>query len=317
MRNSKAQKRQLLFNKFAANLSFYTKGRLENQFICPLCKNAFDSIQNLSDAHIFPDALGGRSVTLTCKDCNSTVGSQIEIYGIEQANLQRRLSGAGQESQKVLMSLPERLNYPHNTGKVTADLQFIQNGDVRTLRFIPRLQSSAPRALEEIEKCLDSNEPIDIEFTAKANPRKAELTYLHSAFLFLFSQLGYQWVLDPCAEVIREQLQNPEKEHIKFSTIPLTYGNFWDTLPDGKSQTSWYLITDPEISKGFLIVFSGLDYLDNPLGVWMPLFENLSYQMPKHPDFQALPLPVLSNQEIPEFNKIELYIKAYLNNKRN
>lgn len=292
MRNNK-EKKQKLFNQLAANLSFYTKGEFREQIGCPICLKLFDSTDELSLAHIIPNALGGNIVTLTCKQCNNEVGSRIECYETERARLKSAFSGDGAGHWRVLLSPEINSNDVQNIGKIAADMRLIQDNNRVNISLKVIHERYCPKALEELTKSLEStNASVNIEIQARAGWNRAKLTYLHAAFLFLFSQFGYEWALDPCTQVIREQIQRPEENLIEFSVIKLVDPELIDYISRKQSPITWYLMTDPEESRGFLIVFSGLEHWDHPIGVWMPLFGR-SYEVPKLPNGRIAPLPIM------------------------
>ncbi|BAZ25975.1 hypothetical protein NIES4073_68810 [Kalymmatonema gypsitolerans NIES-4073] len=293
MVNKKRQKRQEIFHELAINLAFYTEGKIRQRFACPFCLKLFDSIDQLSDAHIFPEALGGRTITLACKGCNSAIGSKIESYETERVKFNDAFSGKGQNCWKVALTPKSDNVNSQNIGKVTAEMKLVENEARTELQFHVTPKGYSPKALEEISKLWgEAGSSVNVEFQARAGWTRGKLTYLHSAFLFLFSQFGYEWALDPCTQVIREQIQKPEEDLISFDPLALAGSELTNHLPDGQAQISWYLITEPKESRGFLIVFSGLEHWSNPLGVWMPLF-GCSYEPPKSINFCTLPLQTL------------------------
>ena len=50
-------------------------GRISNPsiqgYLCPLCFRVFPDLAELSEEHAPPQSIGGRSICLTCRDCNS------------------------------------------------------------------------------------------------------------------------------------------------------------------------------------------------------------------------------------------------------
>ncbi len=289
------QNRQRLFDEFSENLRLCTQDEIQGQFACPICLREYDSIDSLSDAHIFPKALGGRSYTLTCKDCNNNVGSKIESHEDQRAKLQNFFSGSC--SHKVILS------QAISGRKVTAEMTIIKNGTKIMFRFkIPKGKGYDPETEEKIAQSFGKKgHALNVQIRTGVDSRKAELTYLHAAFLFLFSQLGYEWVLDPCTNIIRDQLQNPDQEIINFSKTSLPASAFTDSLSKQQPQISWYQIMEPEESRGFLVVFSGFEHLGIPESVWMP-FCGCQYEPPSSFPTRLFPLEVssghLSNGEL-------------------
>jgi hypothetical protein len=85
-------KRQQLYNKFSEQLILLQKNGIvdmkfdsEKPYLCPICLRAFTTndldinranFLTLEDAP--PDALGGKKVALTCKQCNNVCGTSID-----------------------------------------------------------------------------------------------------------------------------------------------------------------------------------------------------------------------------------------------
>jgi hypothetical protein len=55
---------------------------------------------------------------------------------------------------------------------------------------------------------------------------KGRLTYLHTAFLYLFHEFGYEWALNPYTAKIREQLLNPDQNILEVLLVTLQKGMF-------------------------------------------------------------------------------------------
>jgi hypothetical protein len=58
---------------------------VQDVYGCPLCLRGFskDEVEAdgmLSDEHAPPESLGGEVVCLTCRDCNSSAGSQLDFH---------------------------------------------------------------------------------------------------------------------------------------------------------------------------------------------------------------------------------------------
>jgi len=291
---SKEKKRKLqkLFDELRVNLSFYKEGEFEGKIGCPICLNLFD-FTDLSLAHIIPNALGGNNFTLTCKKCNSLVGSKIERYETERAKFNSAFSGKGETTWRVELFPKIGSSNSPNTGKIVADMSLVRNSDRvnLSLKIVPGCY--CPKALDELKQSLESADAlVNLKFQARAGWRRARLTYLHAAFLFLFSQFGYEWALDPCTQVIREQILQPEKNLLEVSIVELTDSKLIGSFAKDQPKITWYLITEPEESRGFLIVFSGLEHLYYPIGIWMPLF-GYAYKALKVPNGRMILLPVM------------------------
>jgi hypothetical protein len=279
------QQRQKMFNELSINLATYSNPKITDKFVCPICLEILNSSENLSVAHILPKALKGRSFTLTCTRCNNNIGSNIESYEDKRAKLI-----SANSCPVRLRPLDSSSSKEH--GNITANMTLIDDKS-SILRLDLISKQSSPHTIQKLEEHWGKpGFSFQIEFKA-CQWSRAKLTYLHSAFLFLFSQFGYEWALDPCTKAIREQLQKPEEDIISFEVgelINFEFANF----PRNPEPLSLYLIREPEESKGFLVVFSGLKHWNSPIGVWMPLFGS-SYKLPELSNLRVVRLKTLSN----------------------
>ena len=84
MRNAQSKRKRLgrMFEAYASNLSSFAPS-LQNIFGCPLCFRGFtrDALESegLTEEHIISRELGGRLITITCKECNSQGGSELDV----------------------------------------------------------------------------------------------------------------------------------------------------------------------------------------------------------------------------------------------
>ena len=56
---------------------------IQGDYLCPLCMKSFteQEVRTILTEEDVPQAsLGGRRVTLTCRQCNSTCGSEIDVH---------------------------------------------------------------------------------------------------------------------------------------------------------------------------------------------------------------------------------------------
>jgi hypothetical protein len=87
--------KQSLFNLYSNNLHFLkehgylknTRLKFERTFICPICLRQFSesdldstSPNMLTIEHAPPESLGGSGGTMTCKECNSVAGTEIDAH---------------------------------------------------------------------------------------------------------------------------------------------------------------------------------------------------------------------------------------------
>ncbi|CAN0590790.1 unnamed protein product, partial [Ectocarpus sp. 12 AP-2014] len=91
----KLERRRRLFHKFSNQLHLMvdegllrTELKYESTYICPICLNQFqeselvasNNTNFLTEEDAPPAKLKGNRVALTCKDCNSNAGHQIDNH---------------------------------------------------------------------------------------------------------------------------------------------------------------------------------------------------------------------------------------------
>lgn len=93
--NSK-ERREILLRKYIEEVKqfpnvfpngYEDEGKGKGSFICPLCLRILniallgEQVNNfITIEHIPPENLGGKPLILTCKDCNSTCGHDLDVY---------------------------------------------------------------------------------------------------------------------------------------------------------------------------------------------------------------------------------------------
>jgi hypothetical protein len=91
------QRRKAMFDRGAAALHALSPS-VQDVYGCPLCLRGFskDEVEAdgmLSEEHAPPESLGGEVVYLTCRDCNSSAGSQLGFHMKHREALIDFLSG--------------------------------------------------------------------------------------------------------------------------------------------------------------------------------------------------------------------------------
>src|SRR5262245_44450845 len=103
-----AQRREWLFNLYAANLSalprFWQIEQVYDTFVCPFCRRRFgrEALINqpqLALAHTVPDELGGSdgTCTLVCAKCDNTAGSILDAHLMNRLEAEEFVAGIGNE----------------------------------------------------------------------------------------------------------------------------------------------------------------------------------------------------------------------------
>ncbi len=267
-----------LFELFSANLALYRKD-LSGLFMCPLCHSTFSRDQarsSLSKAHIIPKFLGGRDWTLACKSCNNRIGTEIECFEKERASFHRAMSGDGNEMTRAQIVVSDE--HGDVVGPVQADMRAVKAGEDRRLQLHLKAKGSHPAALQGLNDQLTGKIPSGpssplVRYRVTRNSKRANLTYVHAAYLHMFHQFGYEWALNPSAEPIRKQIASPD-EPIMVPLFPRLSDH---GIPNDKMEI--LLVTEPADWRQFLVVMPLFRGLEMRQAVWMPLF-GCPYQQP-------------------------------------
>lgn len=265
------QKKLNLFKKFSQNLewvkehpSIRFEPNFQNGYLCPLCFNAFlegdldDSLPNhLTGEDIPPKKLGGSVKALSCKDCNSKSGHNLDIH------LLNRLMEL--DAKMFLPNSKSRTTFELNGNKVNGTIGVDENGimvvDVQSKISNPiqskkfRDQLILPQTFEcpffDFDKSL---EPIQLTKTFtfqlknKSNERRMEIALLRIAYLTAFSTLGNGFLINGSLFKVREQIMNPDKD-----ILPKT---FWIKYDFPEEYLGINIIKSPKELRCFLIIFN-------------------------------------------------------------
>jgi hypothetical protein len=281
-----------LFDIFSANLGLYRKDD-SGRFMCPLCLRLFSRDQirtDLSKAHIIPKFLGGRDWALACRTCNNKVGAEIESCEAERAKANWALSGDGNDT--ILARIIVRNERGDIVGPVQANMKGVRCGGDRRLQLRLQPKGSNPAALKLLNDQLSGITPAgrsspEVHFPVTRSTKRANLTYVHAAYLHMFHQFGYEWALNPSAEPVRKQIMSPDEPII----LPL-FPNLSDhQIPDDK--LALLLVTQPPDWRHFLVVIPLFRGLTRRQAVWMPLFGRPYEQPPQRKGIKlaVVPLP--------------------------
>ena len=207
-------KRKLLFNKFSKQLHLLKNEGLinfnlkyENTYICPICLTQFqESDLNSSKGKNYlteedspPAKLNGSRIALTCKQCNSKTGHQIDshlIHGIRNLDDKYYLNSESQK-RKIIFEGSSVSGYltPKGDGLIEVHNK-IENND-------PKL----------LDKLIYSMKNGSIMPALKIAPRYKDVkgdrvnrALLKTTYMLTFSKFGYIFLLDEYYDSIRKQI---------------------------------------------------------------------------------------------------------------
>ncbi len=217
--SKKLNSRNRLFEKFSKQLHLLKDNGLidielefSETYICPLCLDQFqksDLISSttknfLTEEDAPPEKLGGSRIALTCKDCNSRAGHQIDnhlinrIREIDDSNFYKNSKQFG--------------SIEYEGKKVTAEIT--SNGD-GTLTVLHQIKKNNPTLLDKFIYGI-KNKTVGPVLNLKPRDYKVisdrvNLALLKTNYIINFAKFGYIFILDDHYKSIREQIKDMDK----------------------------------------------------------------------------------------------------------
>lgn len=308
---SSKKKRETLFQKYSDQLNSMDRNGLldfkldyDKTFICPVCMNQFseadldtskENFLTLEDAP--PKSLGGTANSLSCKKCNNEFGHQIDYHLTEYLN--------EVDLHSFLPNTGSKATITHKGIKVQGTVTVDENGKI-TITHLEKVNN--PKSLKEYVSKTGDGDITNVEFPAtRVEFRKYELALLKTAYFMAFEKYGYPLILSKAFDVIREQLNNPEKE-----IYPV---GFWTRQSVFKKLSSGvYQITSKGF-EGFQAIFTlKTKASESGFGVYLPV-SNKNYKniIAKLKEQEAGFSLQYMNYEDSDFFNDEKYLKMCFN----
>ncbi len=227
-------KRQIIFDKYVKNRNLLIDNNLiegeRDIYLCPICKKSYTSIDDeenpltLEDAP--PKSLGGNPNVLTCKRCNNTAGHQIDFHLTERL---RELDSAS-FLPNTETDVKIRIGAEVFNGRIIID----EKGKISVIHS---KKNNHPIKLEEKMIGLKGGDIVDLNFLkTKVIPEKLEYALLKTAYILAFKKFGNSLIFDPCFDIVREQLNNPNQR--------IYPEKFWITPPYPQKMEGVYFVCD-------------------------------------------------------------------------
>lgn len=270
MGTSSKIKREQLFDLFSKNLNWVKElpeisfvPDFNDGYICPLCFNLFDkddlnpkAKNPLTLEDVPPKSLGGKVMTLTCKDCNSKSGHKLDNHLLNRLLELDSFSFLPNSNSDVSFHLNDnivngKLNFD-NDGKLEMHIQTDRSNpkmakDFNRDMFTPKeVSNDFFNTFGEINKKVKTP-PFTINFKRKSDEKRAKVALLRIAYLIAFSNLGNAFIINSGLYKIREQIKNPDKDLIPDAFI-INY-----EFP--KKLEGINIITEPKSLRSLLIIF--------------------------------------------------------------
>jgi hypothetical protein len=204
MPGKRDSKRQAWFNQGVAAFQRARPGA-PAVYPCPLCIRGFTTPDALTFEDVPPKSVGGKPLLLTCQTCNNTSGHLLDAHIRSGQDLKEMAEGK-REAPIQLTQFGHTIN---------ALATFSPGG----LSIAGRPKHSDPKAhkalFEELDRVADSGSTdwdIKITMSSRHSPQREGVGWLRVAYLYASAALGYQWVMRPELDRIREQFRRPDEQ---------------------------------------------------------------------------------------------------------
>jgi hypothetical protein len=188
-------------------------------YACPLCLRPFglDALASgeLTKEHAPPEWFKGRVIALTCRTCNNEAGRHFDAEAEKIERLRGMVSGE--------YSGPMRGIYAINSVGLNGDFHSTGGGGGM---FIGEPKINNPTASEEFFQTLDRHtgatlDEFNLLFTPRlrASHRRAEISWVRSAYLIAFAALGWRYILQPSFSSFRAQFQDHANISLDFPIL--------------------------------------------------------------------------------------------------
>ncbi|TLY52894.1 MAG: HNH endonuclease [Gammaproteobacteria bacterium] len=170
-----------------------------DSFLCPVCLKAISASkkEEISIAHIIPNASAGKPVTLVCRECNSFFGANQDRWFGDY----RRMRGAG----GTIFDLP-------TPARVTG------LNDTSAAGWIQRRSKDGPVEVHVLDQTVPEDfdwksiQKVSITHQFYNKNHVVNLGALTAAFLAYFSVFGYSWAMSWAAQAVRDQIRRPSEQ---------------------------------------------------------------------------------------------------------
>lgn len=247
-------KRCWLFGRFSRNLGYVKRHPyiemspdLDDVYICPICFKLFDGgalsteyADCLTLEDVPPKALGGNARILTCKLCNNQAGTELDSH------LSRQVQAAEFLDQLPGVEIETRLQ-PDPSISLPATTRYTHEGAIKVLYDPNRSDPTHLNRLQELGESWNVSR-LTLTFFPGYKVNRPEIALIRIAYLLMFAQFGYGFLLHPSLIPVRQQIAKPQER------ILPDWGIIDASFPDDLVGVS--VISDPRELRSFLVVFN-------------------------------------------------------------
>jgi hypothetical protein len=134
----------------------------------------------------------------------------------------RALTNGDGRPRRVALIFPD-------DSKLNIDMRVTVQHSGQTVNFQVLGEHNNPQIVERVFREIDAGNfgagsTLQIRDRVSYNPRRADISYLKSAYLAAFAQLGYVYILSGVFDKVRQQIQHPEDEILEVQRLQLRNG---------------------------------------------------------------------------------------------
>lgn len=263
MSKCKKKLKDELFTLYAKNLSIYSP-EFSDTFLCPICLKMFDrnELDKLACAHVFPEKLGGRLLTLSCSECDNKIGSEFNWHAVEEKKV------------RTWVKEPKYARFIPQNGQI-ANIMSEWDLEKSTISIYPPKGMPKDvwyRWINEIRGNSSDGGPYKFSIEMKQPafiPTKRDISYIHSAFLMIFYQFGYEYILSPNADIMRQMFNGND-----LSWKPSKLVRPLNKAPESQKQHLDYpligIVIEPKELCSFAVFLPSLNAGDSANVVYLP-----------------------------------------------
>ena len=257
----------------------------EAVYLCPICGRGYLEqaaiTGELTLEDVPPRSIGGKGLLLTCSDCNSNAGCNIDFHiknHIDLNTFSKIVLGKAKNEKAFGDILINGQSFPitiERTDDSTEIRLLGSSNDPEKVRWLKQYMS-------DISDSGNWNGfKFNISKTVKFDLRHMKIAFLKSGFLLVTALLGYMYAFNEKLAVVREQIRNPEKDllgttfwvesakdqlvikrRILAVSEPLpmllvTFDNGAVILPDFSSPPDLYELMSNKWERGWAVNFTG------------------------------------------------------------
>lgn len=226
--------------KMHSNLQYAKRYNFNGDYLCPICLKEYSEqdVRNvLTEEDVPQRSLGGNRIALTCRECNSCCGSEIDNH---------LLNAITAKEHRLFFPCSERKIHIEKNGQLlNANLQIDED---RTIKLLVDTKRNNPNTWNDFHNnILLPNEIVNMEdIPLKRNERRISAALLKNAYLLLFVKTGYTFLLDKYYDSLRKQILEPDLFHVPDRLW--TMQNI--SIPDG------IYLTQDNRCRGFFVIYT-------------------------------------------------------------